>query len=173
MPFSLLCAYPTMLLTEHGDPRTVAEVCDLHGAVLGMSPVAIAPIGYGGAGRWFPACLDSAREARLFVLGQLGPQLEPSVATDASIVIAELAANAVLHARSAFRVTVSESGGFVRISVADAVALPADGLVTVPGHGLDVVSKVAVRWAAEPRPDGKVVWAELPAGPRQRAGAAG
>src|SRR5262250_2672802 len=103
------------------------------------------------AGRWFPACLDSAREARRFVLGQLGSRLDASVAADASIVIAELAANAVLHARSAFRVTVSESGGFVRINVADAVPLPDGGLVTVPGHGLDVVSKVAVRWAAEPR----------------------
>jgi len=125
------------------------------------------------AGRWFPACLDSAREARRFVLGQLGSRLDASVAADASIVIAELAANAVLHARSAFRVTVSESGGFVRINVADAVPLPDGGLVTVPGHGLDVVSKVAVRWAAEPRPDGKVVWAELPAGPRRSAGAVG
>jgi hypothetical protein len=136
--------------------------------------VAQAPVNHGdhvvqfyGSHR-FPADLDSAREARCFVLGLLGSRLEPPVVADASIVIAELAANAVLHARSPFRVTVSESGGFVRINVADAVPLPDGGLVTVPGHGLDVVSKVAARWAAEPRPDGKVVWAELPAGPRDQ-----
>jgi hypothetical protein len=34
------------------------------------------------------------------------------------------------------------------------------------GHGLSVVAQLASRWAVEPLPDGKVVWAELPS-PRQ------
>lgn len=163
MPFTLLCAYPAKLVAEHDDPSEVAAVRRLHGDVLGVHPEASAPVSSGRAGRGFPAHLDSARRARHYVLRLLRSRLDPSVAADASIIIAELAANAVLHARSAFRVTVSEWDGFVRISVADAAPLPDGGFVALPGHGLDVVSKVAVRWAVEPLPDGKVVWAEVPA----------
>jgi hypothetical protein len=39
--------------------------------------------------------------------------------------------------------------------------------VTSPEHGLGVLSTIARRWAVEPLPDGKVVWAELPASPQR------
>jgi hypothetical protein len=81
----------------------------------------------------------------------------------------ELAANAVLHASSAFTVSVSRSPIGVRIAVRHAAPLPAsngDSLPAVQGHGLAIVAKVADRWAAEPLPDGKIVWAELPRSPK-------
>jgi hypothetical protein len=166
VPFSLLCGYPARLVSGQGDAGALGQVCRLHTRVAGLRPAPPAAGGAvpeeGEAVRRFPLELDSAREARHWVLGRLGPQDGEADAADAAIVIAELAANAVLHARSAFTVTVSRAGGAVRISVRDAARL-GDGerLVTVPGHGLDMVAKLAARWAVEPLPDGKVIWAEL------------
>ena len=121
--------------------------------------------------RSFPGILEAARAARRFVTGVLRPRRDQALTQDAAIVTAELAANAVLHAGSAFTVAVSQSTDGVRISVQDANPMqPADwhrSLMTSPDHGLGVVSAVASRWAVEPRPGGKVVWAELPASPKQ------
>ena len=102
--------------------------------------------------------------------GVLKPRADHALSVDAAIVTAELAANAVLHARSGFTVAVTQSAAGVRISVRDtapAWAPTGEGLLgTSPGHGLDVVAQVADRWAIEPLPDGKVVWADLPASPQ-------
>lgn len=121
--------------------------------------------------RSFPGTLEAARAARHFVTGVLRPRRDQALTQDAAIVTAELAANAVLHAGSAFTVAVSQSTDGARISVQDASPMrPADwhrSLMTSPDHGLGVVSAVASRWAVEPRPGGKVVWAELPASPKQ------
>ena len=172
LPFTLLCAYPTRMMREHDDAGAVAEVCRVHTAAVGPDLVIPVPVGAfpGGAGhdgaaesvRSFAPAGDSPREARYFVLSRLESLADPGVAADAAIVIAELAANAVLHARSPFIVTISHPVDGVRISVRDASPLhDGERLVTRPGHGLDVVAKVATRWAVEPLPDGKVVWAEL------------
>ena len=110
----------------------------------------------------FPAAVSSAAQARHFVADFLAARAEEAVAASAAIVIAELAANAVLHARSDFTVAVSCRPGVVRISVRDSVRLDTCWpMISIPGHGLDVVAKVAARWAAEPLPDGKVIWAEV------------
>ena len=120
--------------------------------------------------RSFPHAVESARAARHFVLDRLGPREDHALAADAAIVTAELAANAVLHARSGFTVAVSRSAVGVRISVRDAPPLQtADDrapLAVGHGHGLWVVAQMADDWAVEPLPDGKVVWAELLASPR-------
>jgi hypothetical protein len=150
--------YPDRLMTGHDDERGLAEVRRLSARII--RPHAV---------RGFPPHLDSAREARHFVLSQLGSQVDRALAADAAIVIAELAANAIVHARSAFTVAVSQPGGTVRIAVRDMMPL-GDGerLVTAIGHGLDVVAKIAKRWAVEPLSDGKVVWVELSGGERPR-----
>jgi hypothetical protein len=165
------------MMTGHDDERDAAEGRRLHSDVMEPYPGVIArpgsPVGRSladgaaAAVRDFAPHLDSAREARHFVLSQLGSPADRALASDAAIVIAELAANAILHARSAFTVAVSHPGDAVRIAVRDATPL-ADGerLVTATGHGLDVVAKIAARWAVEPLPDGKVIWAELSRGAR-------
>jgi hypothetical protein len=170
LPFALLCGYPAGLLAADDDREAVAvqHVCHLHTAVAGPSPghAAMAPDGRdrtgrsGAAVRWFPGELASAREARHFVLAALGPR---AGGADAAIVAAELAANAVRHARSPFTVTVSWLPRRARISVQDQAPLNGHPLVTQPGHGLHIVAQIAARWAVDPLPGGKVVWAELPA----------
>jgi hypothetical protein len=166
LPFALLCGYPARLAA--GDGGALEQVCRLHAGVLGPYPGApaagAAGPGQAGAVRGFPADPGSAAQARRFVLGLLAARAGQAVAIDAAIITAELAANAVLHARSGFTVALSYPAGAVRISVRDAARLDdSTPLAVIPGHGLDVVAKIAARWAAEPLSDGKVIWAELDA----------
>lgn len=173
-PFSLRCAYPARLVTGEASVASVEDVYRLHTEVIDphQGPSAgIAVPGHGArAVRDFPRALESTRAARHFVLDALGARGDDTLAVDAAIVTAELAANAVLHARSDFTVAVSRSAAGVRISVRDAAPLESTighaQLAVSPGHGLWVVAQVAESWAVEPLPDGKVVWAELPASSR-------
>jgi hypothetical protein len=174
-PFWLLCGYPARLLSDDASPAEVEAICRLHPGVAGPRPGQPEEEKISGAAaedvRSFPGVLESARAARHFVTGVLGSRRDQALAQDAAIVTAELAANAVLHAGSGFTVAVSQSADGVRISVQDATPMqPAEGggsLVTSPEHGLDVVSTIARRWAVEPLPHGKVVWAELPPSPQR------
>jgi hypothetical protein len=113
----------------------------------------------------FPAVASAAREARHFVINTLRSWGQERFLGDAAIVTAELAANAILHACSAFTVVVSQSAGYLTIAVKDSSPmLPATGGSQLPvsdGHGLAVVAKIARRWAVDTTPQGKVVWAEL------------
>lgn len=81
------------------------------------------------------------------------------------LLVSELASNAVLHARSPFRVTVDQDRSRVRVEVADASPdLPAvhrrDPLSST-GRGMRLVADHADRWGTEPTDPGKVVWFEL------------
>ena len=159
-PFSLLCGYPASVQAEQGNAEPVRDVCQLHSAVADQ--------------RSFPAELASVRDARHYVTGLLGAGAGEAAACDPAIVATELAANAVLHARSGFTLTVYRSAGVTRIAardrtpVAGAMAAgPAAAVAGLPfevktGHGLSVVAQLASRWAVDPLSDGKVVWAELP-----------
>jgi len=173
LPFALLCAYPSRLMTGAEAADAVREVCLLHSAVSADPPVSAEP---GGAGpavreRSFPAELDSVRAARHFVTGLLNQGPDDALASDAAIVATELAANAVLHARSGFTLTVSRSPAALRIAVRDGDPLiHRNGSMPFdirPGHGLSVVSQLASGWAVERLPEGKVVWADLPAETRR------
>lgn len=69
---------------------------------------------------------------------------------DAAIVVAEFAANAVLHARTGFTVTLTMQPAAVRIGVRDDSPLPAAGTSAAwpvaPTHGLGAVAALAARW---------------------------
>jgi anti-sigma regulatory factor (Ser/Thr protein kinase) len=91
-----------------------------------------------------------------------------------ALVVAELAANAVLHGRVpghdfGLRVALDTAAGLVRVEVADAASAkrpPAAPPPSVPegesGRGLLLVDTLAVRWGSAPRhPLGKTVWAEV------------
>lgn len=85
---------------------------------------------------------------------------------DAALIVTELAANAVVHAQSAFTVTLTELPGAVQITVRDHAAVPAAGPGPVfpvePLHGLGAVTATAARWGVRPAGEGKDMWAELP-----------
>jgi MEDS: MEthanogen/methylotroph, DcmR Sensory domain len=155
--FSLVCGYPA----QRGAGAALDEVRRLHSSVIGSPSVGPRAV------RGFLMAPGAPRAARHFVAGTLrqwgGRWGGGTLAADAAIVATELAANAVVHARSDFTVTVSRRLGAVRIAVRDDLRLAAP-LRAAPGHGLDLVNTVATRWGVQsPAAGGKLVWAELAA----------
>ena len=91
--------------------------------------------------------------------------LDP-ICDDARLITSELSANAVLHARTNFGVTLrSDGSGYLRIEVRDhnghmsSPAAPRQDATS--GRGLLIVGALAASWGTQPDGDGKVVWAEL------------
>jgi MEDS: MEthanogen/methylotroph, DcmR Sensory domain len=171
LPFSLYCGYLADRSADGELTEALARICGLHSAVLEggqqKAGAGAAPAGAGVAVRDFPLHLDSPRDARHFMLDALGGQLPRTLADDAALVMTELTANAVIHAKSAFTVAVRTDDHTVRMAVSDARTLQSGHGGRLPaagGRGLGLVDMVAGRWAAEPLPRGKVVWAELQGG---------
>ncbi len=164
-PFALWCGYRAEQMTAAGLAGEVTDVCRLHSNVI--SDIAVP--GTDGeereVNREFTASLDAPGQARRFVMAALHADGVGDLADDAALVVTELAANAVVHARSDFTVTVTTGTETVRISVRDAVPPPAseDGcaLPAAPLHGLGAVAALARRWGTDPAGSGKDVWAEL------------
>jgi anti-sigma regulatory factor (Ser/Thr protein kinase) len=118
------------------------------------------------------ACIELESDAALVrVVRQFVDQtiaeweLDP-VREDARLIATELASNAVLHARTEFRLTLRSNGfGFLRIEVRDdnsrmpsPAGTPQDA---TSGRGLAVVTALAASWGTQRDGDGKVVWAEI------------
>jgi anti-sigma regulatory factor (Ser/Thr protein kinase) len=87
-------------------------------------------------------------------------------ADDVILAVGELAANAVLHARTAFTVTVRLESRRLFVEVADRnPRLPTMGQPLVgalSGRGLMLVDAVSTAWGIRTdRSDGKLVWAEF------------
>jgi hypothetical protein len=158
-PFSLFCGYRADSVTKQID--AFAEVCRLHQEIVGLAPGATARA-VPGAVRTFAFSRDAPAAARHFTVGMLHGWGAGDIADDAALVVTELAANAVVHARSEFTVILSACGDLLRISVRDADPLPGAALVPVPLHGLGAVDALASRWGVESLGNaGKTVWVEL------------
>ena len=150
-PFSLFCGYRTDAVTR--DMVAFAEVCRLHGEIVGSRS---------GTARPFAFSREAPAAARHFAVATLNAWGAGDLAGDVALVVTELAANAIVHARSAFTVILSVHGGVLRISVRDTVPLDGAGLRPAPLHGLAVVDALASRWGVESLGNaGKTVWVDL------------
>lgn len=179
--FALLCAYPAGSVAGEQHTTAFTEVCRLHAAIVDEAPDRDAALDEAGLDEtrmdetgqaaeqmWmFPATLESTRAARHVTTAALEKSSSPHLADDAALVVTELATNAVVHAHSGFRVTLTLWQDVIRISVHDDQPLPVDGtgaiavLPAAPLHGLGAVAALAARWGADPAGTGKDVWAEL------------
>ena len=167
--FSLFCGYPVGSVTRDGHLDAFAAVCRLHQEVVGFSAARVS--GSGGpadghsAVRTFAFARDAPAAARHFTVGTLRDWGGGDIADDAALAVTELAANAIVHAHSAFTILLSVRGDLVRISVRDARPLPAApgaALAPAPLHGLGAVDALASRWGVESLGNaGKTVWVEL------------
>jgi len=153
-PFSLFCAYRADSVT--GEVDAFAEVCRLHGEIVGARP------GGPGAERTFAFTRDAPVQARHFAVATLRGWGAADLADDAALVVTELAANAILHAHTAFTVILSVRDDLLRISVRDASPLRGAELRPAPLHGLGAVDAMASRWGVESLGRaGKTVWVDL------------
>jgi anti-sigma regulatory factor (Ser/Thr protein kinase) len=160
--FSLLCGYRC---TEASDPAELARICAHHDAIVGDAPIGTPGIPMQIASRTFGGTALDARVARRFTTEALEASGHGAIAEDAAIVVTELAANAVAHARSCFTVTLTSHDGQIRIAVRDdspdAPGIHAGDDLESCGRGLRIVAAVADEWGAESDGKGKVVWALL------------
>jgi hypothetical protein len=163
--FSLFCGYQAGSATRDGHLDAFAEVCRLHREVVGLSSAGTSAVGGPAAVRTYPFSRDAPAVARHFTVGTLHDWGAGDIADDAALVVTELAANAIIHAHSAFTILLSADGDLVRISVRDASPLPSTqdaALALSPLHGLGVVDAMASRWGVESLGTaGKTVWVEL------------
>jgi anti-sigma regulatory factor (Ser/Thr protein kinase) len=92
--------------------------------------------------------------------------LDGELYQDAAMVVTELVANAVDHARTPSTLTLCREGRDLRLSVRDARPgspprpRPIDPRAA-RGRGLQMVDALAAAWGVTPHADGKTVWARL------------
>jgi anti-sigma regulatory factor (Ser/Thr protein kinase) len=90
------------------------------------------------------------------------PVLDGSGIDALKLLVSEVVANVVVHARTSMRVRAFVQPGCMRVEVSD--DLPPDPLVRPSAgdaYGLRLVEALASRWGVDPTPAGKVVWFEL------------
>jgi len=156
----LLCAYPAELVGASEDQAPIRRLCGLHTRVIGP-PNAAAAVLATGAQRDFPRERTAPRAARRFVVAILEALGAGELADPATIVLSELATNAVAHAESPFEVPVEPVAGAIRIAVADRGG-PGGRPLACSGHGLGIVAALASAWGVRRAEHGLAVWAELP-----------
>ena len=169
LQFALLCGYYSASVNGAEHEQALQQICSLHSAVLNAAganhPSAPRPAG-AAVSATFPADLIAARAARQFVTdGLVNTNLRPTLIDDARLIVTELAANAIVHARSPFSVTVHAHGSRVRLSVRDSSTVrptvrPCDPLAAT-GRGLLLVGALSADWGVVVTADGKTVWADL------------
>jgi hypothetical protein len=147
----------------YGHDRELAErrVRRLHEEIVLPGEMASPKPGVPGAVRTFAFARDAPALARHFAVATLRGWGAGDVADAAALVVTELAANAILHAHSAFTVILSARADLLRISVRDASPLHGE-LRPAPLHGLGAVNAMASRWGVESLGNaGKTVWVDL------------
>lgn len=117
--------------------------------------------------------LSSVPKARRLVRTQLACWGLAELIDVAELLASELVTNALHHAWGKPILTLSSQGGTLRCEVRDAnPALPHmshghhddEG-----GRGLSLVDRLSCSWGSDRAPEGKVVWFELPAQPKDPA----
>jgi anti-sigma regulatory factor (Ser/Thr protein kinase) len=110
----------------------------------------------------------AARAARLLVREACDAWLVPQAVQEiAELVSTELVSNAVEHAHSSSRFTLTCTRSALRLSVRDyrPTSVPRPRPIDVEsqrGRGLHLVACLAQAWGVEQHPDGKTVWVSLP-----------
>jgi hypothetical protein len=105
--------------------------------------------------------------ARRFVTEHLTAQGREGVVPDARLIVSELVTNALVHAGTAFTVTIDVGQDAVVLRVADGSAVPPVlgtlGVEEPGGRGLGIVAALAGAWGVTTEPGGgKSVWASIP-----------
>ena len=109
-------------------------------------------------------CRQIRRSLRALLTGW---GLAADTVDDALLVVEELVANVVDHARTRFQLAVRLTGSVLHVAVRDS----STGLPRVRpfdpnaarGRGLQVVATLAQQWGYDPHEDGKTVWVDLAA----------
>jgi anti-sigma regulatory factor (Ser/Thr protein kinase) len=112
--------------------------------------------------RRFDATPESVAVARRFVADALATWGRDDAVSATTLVVSELATNAVRHAHSEYVVDVTVDDVGVQVGVSDGSTAPprmqSVGIRARGGRGLAIVDKVCKAWGVEERPSGKRIW---------------
>ena len=112
-----------------------------------------------------PPSSASVRAARHFTQDALRGLGAPDAEDSATLLVSELATNAVIHAGTQVRVTIRCIDGVVRIEVRDDDPTPPREIRPDPlqpsGRGIWMVDTIAAEWGVDRNEQGKTVWFEL------------
>ncbi len=126
-----------------------------------------------GFSRWILSAVEAVPERVPYVRRQVEAVLAlwelEELAWAAELIVTELAANVVRHARTLFTVGLFWNGRVLHGEVSDANPVPPEpqagvGPERTGGRGLLLVGEIAERWGVEPHQRGKTVWFELSPG---------
>ncbi|MFG1928906.1 ATP-binding protein [Cryptosporangium sp. NPDC048952] len=114
----------------------------------------------------YPPVAVSVAQARHDVRRLLAHwEVTDTAVEDVALVVEELLANVIDHARTPFRLTVDRRDSTIGVAVRDeSSALPEMrdlDLTALRGRGLRLVAAIAQRWGYEREDTGKIVWAEI------------
>ena len=119
--------------------------------------------------------VNSIPAARRFVLAAIGPDVIGSVTAEqrdaVSMMVSELAMNAVEHARTRFQVTVDITDGVLRVEVTDSgggtvTAQRVPDATSLRGRGLFIVDRLSDAWGTSSSAgSAKRVWFTIALGP--------
>jgi anti-sigma regulatory factor (Ser/Thr protein kinase) len=173
--FALFCAYAMSTLETSADLAAVKRMCERHSSVIPLNENAADACEAGVTSdpaefdRMFVAVPSALRDVRRFVRDVLRRWGEHEVDGAAEVVASELATNAVQHADSPFRVSISRGSATIRIAVRDTSFVPPEHLYTDAarqgGRGVRLVAALSNEWGVRVEPDGKTVWAEVARAP--------
>lgn len=170
--FFLMCAYPSSSF-DGGSLHEMNSVCQLHSElVLLGNPVHMTEVRFTEqdpvASKLFLPTAAAVPVARHFAINTLAAWKLPHLADDVALIVSELAANAIVHAKTAFRVAISRApSGVVRLAVEDASQsqpiLRRAGRHDYGGRGIALVAEITREWGCYLSPGGKTVWADVQA----------
>jgi hypothetical protein len=108
---------------------------------------------------------QSVPQARAFVLSIEWIPGDEDFRARVATLTSEVVTNAVLHARTSFKVIVTKSSNRLRVAVVDRNDQPVMRKIYGPtsptGRGLHIVEALADRWGVDKTADGKTVWFEI------------
>lgn len=155
LPLRLLCGYPDAAVPDV-DRASVDALHDSHAFCPTSTAAVDLPLDASAGPVARQAVLDACTGWGL---------VEGEWVDDAALVVSELVGNAVRHGGSGIVLQVDQDHGALRVSVSDSsedLPQPRDsGDYAEDGRGLMIVGALAESWGVEPRPSGKVVWANL------------
>ncbi|CAN5169938.1 hypothetical protein BH18ACT4_BH18ACT4_10590 [soil metagenome] len=114
--------------------------------------------------RMFSGRATSVADCRHWLADVLGGDRDDVLRDRAVLLLSELATNAVVHARTDYRVTATVGADRLRVEVSDgSPTLPEAGTTALDspgGRGIRLVDTVSESWGVEPSRTGKAVWFE-------------
>ena len=164
--FALFCAYARSSLDAPSDLAAAKHMCEQHSAMVAL-PTRLADDDVpDDVERIFVAAPSAPHDVRAFVRSVLDAWGEGGLDGEAEIIASELASNAVRHARTPFRVSMTRRAAAIRIAVRDASFDPPEQHTrdhsVSGGRGVRLVAALSGAWGTDGEVDGKTVWAELP-----------